>query len=105
MVLSCSGQYCGWVMAVIGCLISKIELGTFKSIGVFLLPILESLSGSYTAVGTAMAASYCVCYICGKSQCAGFCSSNYRLLLFQSQKHRELFLRTIKVYILSENII
>ena len=43
-----------------------LELGTFKSFGVFLLPIRESLECSITALGTAMATSHSACYILGR---------------------------------------
>ena len=68
VIIVCRAQQLrGWMVAVIGCLINVVELGTFKSFGVFIMPVRESLIGSYTAVGTAMAASHTICYLSGKS--------------------------------------
>ena len=55
----------GWVVTAILFVINMLELGTFKSFGVFLLPIRESLECSITALGTAMATSHSACYILG----------------------------------------
>ena len=62
-------QVHGWAVTAIGFLINIVELGTFKSFGVFIMPIQESLRGSFTSVGTAMAASHTICCILGRSTC------------------------------------
>ncbi|XP_038075499.1 monocarboxylate transporter 12-like isoform X2 [Patiria miniata] len=53
----------GWVVAAIGFSTGAIEPGTFKSFGVFILPIQESLDCSISALGTAIAASHTACYV------------------------------------------
>ena len=65
-------QVRSWVVTAVSFLINMVELGTFKSFGVFIMPIQESLSGSFTSVGTAMAASHTICYILGTSTCTVF---------------------------------
>ncbi|XP_038075530.1 monocarboxylate transporter 12-like [Patiria miniata] len=66
MKMPCTGKIgrgYGWVVTVLGFLIGAIELGTFKSFGVFILPIRESLDCSISSLGTAMAASHTTCYV------------------------------------------
>ncbi|XP_038047801.1 monocarboxylate transporter 12-like [Patiria miniata] len=48
----------GWVLTAMAFFMAFIELGTFKSFGVFLLPIRESLQCSVTTIGTVMAAAH-----------------------------------------------
>ncbi|XP_038048199.1 monocarboxylate transporter 11-like [Patiria miniata] len=53
----------GWVMTAIAFAANLILLGTFKSFGVFLLPVQESLQCSITTLGTVVAATHTTGFI------------------------------------------
>ena len=56
----------GWFLTALALLAGPIELGTFKSFGVILLVVQESLQCSVTTLGTVFAAAHTAGYFLSK---------------------------------------